>query len=65
MTNQTFDRIARDVAAAKAALVVAKELLAAMREAGEDVTELTTEIHQLEVRLNRWEGMLQSRGIGV
>jgi polyhydroxyalkanoate synthesis regulator phasin len=44
---------------AKAELERAKKLRDVLRDAGEDVTDITREIRELEARIARWESVLK------
>lgn len=63
MPNQILEGIAQDIKDVEAALIEAKDLVAAMKEAGEPVAEWESEIRTLEIRKVKWERMLQGRGI--
>ena len=63
MANQILEGIAQDIKDVEAALMEAKDLVSAMKEAGEDVSSWETEIRTLEIRKVKWERMLQGRGI--
>ena len=63
MANEILSGIAADMKEVDVAVHEAEELLEAMKEAGESVTELETELRTLKIRKNKWESMLKSRGI--
>ncbi len=63
MANEILQGIAADMKEVDVAVHEAEELLDAMKEAGESVTELETELRTLKLRKNKWENMLKSRGI--
>ncbi len=63
MPNQILEGIAQDIKGVETALADAKDLVSAMKEAGEDVSTWETEIRTLEIRKVKWERMLQGRGI--
>lgn len=63
MPNQILEGIAQDIKGVETALTEAKDLVSAMKEAGEDVSTWETEIRSLEIRKVKWERMLQGRGI--
>lgn len=65
MPNQILEGIAQDIKGVEAALADAKDLVSAMKEAGETeaVAKWETEIRSLEIRKVKWERMLQGRGI--
>lgn len=60
-----FNRIARDLSSIKSQYEVAVDLISAMKEAGEDVTEVESTLRALEVRKDKWSRMLESRGYKV
>jgi len=63
MPQEILTRVAEDIKDVDVRLVQARELIMAMKEAGEDVTPMETDIRQLETRRNKWERMLKARGI--
>ncbi len=63
MANEILSGIAADMKEVDVAVHEAEDLLEAMKEAGESVTELETELRTLRIRKNKWESMLKSRGI--
>lgn len=63
MANEILEGIAQDLVTVESALAEAKDLVSAMKEAGEDVSGWETEIRALEIRKVKWERMLQGRGI--
>jgi len=63
MPNQILEGIASDIKGVDTALAEAKDLVAAMKEAGEAVGTWEAEIRDLEIRKVKWERMLTSRGI--
>ena len=65
MSNEILQGIAQDLSEADAAVETAEVLLSAMKEAGEDVTELETNLRAVKMRKAKWEKMLKSRGISA
>lgn len=63
MSNEILEGIAEDIKGVESALVEAKDLVSAMKEAGEDVATFETDIRSLEMRKVKWERMLKGRGI--
>jgi len=63
MANEILETISKDIHEIDAIIVEAKELISAMKEAGEDVHELEAELRLLEVRKTKWERMLSARGL--
>jgi len=62
VASEIYQEIAKEIPALEKQLAEAKELVAALAEAGEDTAELRQEIRQLEARLNRWKIMLKRKG---
>ncbi len=60
-----FNRIAKDLSAIKSQYGVAVDLISAMKEAGEDVTEVESTLRGLEIRQGKWTRMLEARGYKV
>ncbi len=63
MSNEILEGIAQDIQGVEGALAEAKDLVSAMKEAGEDVATFETDIRTLEMRKVKWERMLKGRGI--
>ena len=63
MTNPVLERIAEEIKDIEASISEARELIEAMREAGEDVSTLERTLVELETRKERWSRMLKARGI--
>ena len=63
MSNEILEGIAQDIQGVEGALTEAKDLVSAMKEAGEDVATFETDIRTLEMRKVKWERMLKGRGI--
>ena len=63
MSNEILEEIAQDIQGVEGALAEAKDLVSAMKEAGEDVASFETDIRTLEMRKVKWERMLKGRGI--
>ena len=57
--------IAKDVKDITARIAEAKDLIGAMKEAGEDVSKLQTDLRDQEIRKQRWERMLEARGMST
>ena len=60
-----FQRIARDLKAIKSQYATSSDLISAMKEAGEDVSEQESALRALEIRQDKWERMLNARGYKV
>lgn len=63
MSDAILQGVAADIAEADAALDTATELIDAMKEAGEDVSEMESTVRALRTRKNKWVSMLKARGI--
>lgn len=63
------DEMAQDLAIniklAEQAMGEAKEYIAMMREAGEDVSQALKDLTTQKVRLDNWKRMLRARGVDV
>ncbi|MBA7534491.1 hypothetical protein ES705_26739 [subsurface metagenome] len=64
MANEILEGISQDIKEVDVALVEAEDLIAAMKEAGEDVSKLETDVRDLKMRKVKWDRMLKARGIG-
>ena len=65
MPNPILEDIARDIKSIEGDIASARDLIDAMREAGEDVTDLESDLSELEIKKERWVRMLKGRGIEV
>jgi len=63
MASEILRRIKEDIAAIQKDIEDAEGLINAMREAGEDVSELERMLIELKTRKARWERMLKARGV--
>lgn len=63
MASQVLKDIASDFARVNPAIEEAEELIAAMREAGEDTATMEADLRGLKLRKTKWERMLKSRGL--
>lgn len=61
--NEVLRGVAEDLKEIEPKIEAARDLVNAMREAGEDVTELQADIRDLEIRKRKWERMLSARGL--
>lgn len=61
--NEVLLGVARDLKEIEPKIEAARDLINAMREAGESVTELMADLRDLEVRKTKWERMLAARGL--
>ena len=63
MANEILQGIAEDMKEVDVAITEARDLVSAMKEAGEDVSALESDMRDLEIRKVKWDRMLKSRGI--
>jgi len=63
MANGVLQGIAENIKDIKVKLQNAKELVSALQDAGENVVEVQQQLHNLEQRRLKWEGMLKNRGV--
>lgn len=63
MPSQVLKDIASDFARVEPAIQEADELIKAMREAGEDTTQMEADLRSLKLRKGKWERMLKARGL--
>lgn len=63
MSDEILTGIAADLEEATTAIATAEELVSALKEAGEDVSEQEGRIRALKMRKTKWDKMMQSRGI--
>lgn len=62
MANEVLKSIADDIRNINQSIQEAEELLSAMKEAGEDTSELQADLNNAKMRKERWERMLKARG---
>jgi len=65
LANDILSSIAADIARITQQITQAKDLISAMREAGEPTSDMETQLFQLEVRKTKWENMLRARGYSL
>lgn len=65
MSDPILSEVAQDVRSVNEQMERARTLISALREAGEDTTELQSTLRGLELRKNKWETMLKNRGYTV
>ena len=63
MSNEILQGAAQDLLEADSSIANAEELISAMKEAGEDVSELEANLRSVKMRKTKWERMLKARGI--
>ena len=64
-TLQVLGDIAVAIGDAEAQLPVARELIAIMREANEDTTEVRGLLTEIEARIKQWTRTVERRGLTV
>jgi len=57
--------VADDIAQINKEISNARTLLSAVKDAGEDTTQLETDIRTLEIRRDKWVRMLKARNIDI
>lgn len=62
MANEIFEKISKDIKEIDMSIVDAKDLISALREAGEDTVELESKFRELEKKKTKWQKVLESRG---
>jgi len=62
VANEILKGIAADIKDVQVAIDEASDLISAMKEAGETVTEMETDLRDLKIRKIKWEKMLAARG---
>lgn len=65
MANEMLKSIAEDFKSIDPKIAEAKELIAALREAGESTAQLEADLRALELRRDKWGKMLRARGYSV
>lgn len=63
MAHPALERVAERFPEMEQALEEAKDLIDAMREAGEDVKEVESLYREQQLSVNRWRVMLKARGL--
>ncbi len=63
MPSEVLKNIAKDFPQVQPAVDEARELITALKEAGEPTTDLETELRALIIRKKKWETMLKARGL--
>lgn len=63
MDNEILQNIAEDIKGVNDKIEEARDLISAMKEAGEETGELETELRKLVIRKTKWENMLHARGL--
>jgi len=63
MASEVLKNVAADFKRVDPAILEAEELIAAMKEAGEDTVTMEAELRKLKIRKTKWERMLKARGL--
>ncbi len=63
MPSQVLKDIASDFSRVDDSIEEATELIKALREAGEDTTQLEADLRALKLRKGKWQKMLKNRGL--
>ena len=63
MDNDVLLKVSQDMAKVDIEIARAKDLTSALKEAGENVTELESKMKTLEKRKTKWQNMLDQRGL--
>ena len=63
--SEVLKSIAEDIKTLRPQIEEAKELIAALKEAGENTTKAEQDLRSLEIRLSKWERMLKARNLMV
>jgi len=63
MASEILQSIGSDIKEVNNKVEEARELISAMKEAGEETAQMETELRALIVRKTKWENMLHSRGL--
>ena len=62
MATEVFEKIAKDIKQVDTSLIEAKELIGALRDVGEDTSEIDTKLRDLERKKVKWIKVLTERG---
>jgi len=65
MKSQLLESVKADLVAIEPMIEEAEELIAALKEVGEPVQEMESELRTLKIRRTKWQNMLKARGYGV
>ncbi len=64
MKSQLLESVKADLVAIEPMIEEAEELIAALKEVGEPVQEMESELRTLKIRRTKWQNMLKARGYG-
>lgn len=62
MANEVLQKVATEMGEIDNAMNIAKDLISALREVGEDVSQREADLRNLEKRKVKWSKMLKKRG---
>ena len=65
MEIDILTKVAGDIKGINTTISQARILIDCLKDAGEDVTEMESNLRNLEKRKARWESMLEGRGYAV
>jgi hypothetical protein len=65
MAHPVLEQAGKDMADINNKVREARELIAAMKEAGEDTTGHESDLKGIEIRKTKWERMLANRGVVI
>ena len=65
MAEDILGKVAQHLSSINENVFLARELISALKDAGEEVTEQENNLRTLERRKVRWEKMLQERGYAI
>jgi hypothetical protein len=64
-TKDVYDNIANQMKNLSTSIATARDLLSALKQVGEDTTEMKIKLDELERKKAKWEQMLKGRGYKV
>lgn len=65
MADPVLESVAEDIKNITRELIRAKSLVSVLKDAGEDVAKMESDIRNLEIRKKKWERVLDARGIST
>lgn len=63
MDSEILKNIAGDIEEVESKIEEARDLISALKEAGEETQKLESDLRTLIVRKNKWQNMLHARGL--
>lgn len=64
MKSQILESVKEDLKTLEPQIAEAEEIILAMKEVGEDVRQMESDLRTLKIRKEKWGKMLESRGYG-